>query len=639
MSEKQAVWLPEFLKRRLLNWAEREATGALARPSLIEQINRTVSSATGSAIQEAGKHIEPALQRHIPEMGQSIGEAMLRGAETRIEPVLEEKVVPFMKSIQRGAEQTLKKIPDVAREAVEKGTEQLADTAAGTARSLSGAAGLGGLAGAVAAPEDERMQGALRGALGGVLGGAGGAAWGRLLPQHSLLPAIGGAILGGTAGGATLRIPGREEGTFGDPGMESPREFDKESSMQGHKYAGVTLDYYDDRGETLKQKFPTLDKVPDIIKEATIQPKNRVPNEDFALIMIDGGHVFRKYACADAGTTALSVIYFMEHGDKLPEEAQKTAASNLLAACLTHDLLPPASLTKKAELLITPPPPVVGKKKLRMLSSDEEAQKVASIVDVTGKRPSPRIKVAAPTKDEDYAVVMPDGSRHYPIHSWDLVKKAEDYFLENRIRFQPEIRRQFAVKLASKAAVMGYPISREVASLGAKTYAVDNELRDALDMRKIACDPKSGSREILDDLFEKRASIHPEVFAECLKRFDVAEGLDKGWDKIVPDPWSSTFGIKTAAEVVWQDGADSVTRDALENLACNRLQMVIKEFTYDVAKEFKKDPIGIFESMPTPYKRVMARMASDAEADGDGEKGTNEVFEGTKPGPVEFARA
>jgi hypothetical protein len=156
-------------------------------------------------------------------------------------------------------------------------------------------------------------------------------------------------------------------------------------------------------------------------------------------------------------------------------------------------------------------------------------------------------------------------------------------------------------------------------------------------MRKVACDPKGESREFLADLFSKRAEINPEVYAECLKRFDVMNGLDKGWDHIVPDPWASTFGKNASYEVIWEEGAERVTRDALEDLAENHLHLVTNQFTYDVAKEFKKDPIGIFESMPVTHKKILARMASDAESDGTSEKGTNlPPFNKKASGPVEF---
>ena len=100
------------------------------------------------------------------------------------------------------------------------------------------------------------------------------------------------------------------------------------------RFSGVTLDYYDDRGEFLKTHFPTVEDVPDLIKAASIRDKDGLPNEAFALVASDEGRVMRKYACYDPGTTAMSVMYFMEHKDKLPEGAVKMAAANLTLACI-----------------------------------------------------------------------------------------------------------------------------------------------------------------------------------------------------------------------------------------------------------------------------------------------------------------
>jgi hypothetical protein len=304
--------------------------------------------------------------------------------------------------------------------------------------------------------------------------------------------------------------------------------------------------------------------------------------------------------------------------------------------------MPPAALTKIA-IIDQAVGYLFGQNEgKRMSEAGEERPRgirpmdVASVVDVTGKRAKPIVKVARPTRPEDYALVV-DGKPCYPIHNWDMVKKAEAYFHENSIRMNPEHRRQFATKLAQKSFMLGYPLAGDITELGAAGYNTEDHLRDAIDMRKVACAPDSGAREMLDDLFEKRASLHPEVYAEVLRRIDVQTGLDKGWDHIVLDPWASTFGIdKTGAEVIWENGADRVTKDALLNLACNRLNLVVAEFTYDVAKEFKKDPIGIFNSMPEPHKKMLARMAADSESDGESEHGTNEPSEKVASGPVEF---
>jgi len=525
------------------------------------------------------------------------------------------------------------------------------------------------------------------------------------------------------------------------------------------RYAGVTLDWFDDQGDTLKQKFPTLEDVPEIIKEADIRPKEKLANEDFALIALDEGRVMRKYACHDAGTTAMSVIYFMEHGHKLPEEAQKMAAANLITSCLQNNMVPPRGLVKQSGLANWVTKPFVqalkpeireaaqiagresvtaGSKALQdelakavlrasaatalgsaaggmtapsgdrvggamrgaagglvggvlggslgrvikpsmgtniggglgaalvgamggatkggiqpraafsvpglevALGSRKEEpketplepqqpniqviapggdEKMASarVVDITGKQAPAKIKSAAPKTDDDYAVVLPDGSRHYPINTWDKVKTAEVYYQESSMRMQPEIRRQYATKLAAKAKVIGYPLDEEIKEAGASTYADADQLKDAIEMRKVACAPGGDERTFLDELFEKRASLSPEVYSEVLRRFDVDNGLDRGWDKVVLDPWASTYGMTKTAEIVWEDGAERVTAEELTHLALEHGGALRDVYGESFTDQFMKDPVGLFESLPLPHKRQVARLAQNMTAIGSTE--------------------
>lgn len=112
------------------------------------------------------------------------------------------------------------------------------------------------------------------------------------------------------------------------------------------------LDFYDDpSGSVLKGRLTSIDAVPDFIKTAERMDEetlNKLPDDVFALVALDGGRKMRKFACVDKGNTALSVIYFMENKDQLPIEAQKTAAANLITACGWYDLAPPAELEKVA---------------------------------------------------------------------------------------------------------------------------------------------------------------------------------------------------------------------------------------------------------------------------------------------------
>ena len=103
------------------------------------------------------------------------------------------------------------------------------------------------------------------------------------------------------------------------------------------KTAGVVFDFYDDpAGSLLKKTFPSLEELPEIVKEAHIlseEEREVLRDEAYALVMINEGKTLRKFACVDKGNTFLSALYFIENRDKLPEEAQKIASANIFAAC------------------------------------------------------------------------------------------------------------------------------------------------------------------------------------------------------------------------------------------------------------------------------------------------------------------
>lgn len=118
------------------------------------------------------------------------------------------------------------------------------------------------------------------------------------------------------------------------------------------KLSGLILDLYDDKqGEVLRSVFPSYEHLPEMIKTCSALNQDQVeklPDSCFALILHDGDVTLRKFACVDAGHTALGVEYFMKTGHKLPAEAQKVAAQNLVQACSWYEIEPPADLQKIA---------------------------------------------------------------------------------------------------------------------------------------------------------------------------------------------------------------------------------------------------------------------------------------------------
>lgn len=116
--------------------------------------------------------------------------------------------------------------------------------------------------------------------------------------------------------------------------------------------SGLVLDVYDDLGGgVLRELFPRFDDIPEQVKVAhvvTAEEREKLPDDVFALVLVNNGQALRKYACIDEGNTVLSVQYFLKNAHKLPLEAQKVAAENLKAACAWYDLQVPEQLEKVA---------------------------------------------------------------------------------------------------------------------------------------------------------------------------------------------------------------------------------------------------------------------------------------------------
>lgn len=99
-----------------------------------------------------------------------------------------------------------------------------------------------------------------------------------------------------------------------------------------HKLSGLVLDLYDDtRADVLKNLYPSLDVVPEVVKTAHLlspEELSRLPDDAFALILVDGDVSLRKYACIDPGNTLLSLLYFEKMAHKLPMHARERALEN-----------------------------------------------------------------------------------------------------------------------------------------------------------------------------------------------------------------------------------------------------------------------------------------------------------------------
>lgn len=480
--------------------------------------------------------------------------------------------------------------------------------------------------------------------------------------------------------------------------------------------SGLVLDIYDDvGGAQLKTFFPVdglIPVVPEFMKQAhalSSSDLSQLPDDAFALVLVNGDEKLRKYACIDEGNVALSVMYFVKNAHKLPDEARKVTAENLKVACGWYGLDIPVELEKEAGMVfnairnkpIQTAMAVANAKSvadntggqikanlrdirdaesmggvgagmatqgmerrasanlgllelaqafkvadvtgtnLMQLSKDDKnsedpsptrtvnkrasvgqleqgepvsgesplraPQHMSPVVDVTGK--SPRKEE---TKKEAHFFAMPSYGR-YPLDSYGQVKQASAYFEEFGVRFSPVDRHEFCVNLTKRAEALQIPVSDVVRKYGSEKYASSTELEAALDTRRQLL-PKEDI-VLLDKIASATATLPPDDFASLLGAFDESRGLQHQYGSHVMDPYYSTYGFEKRAEDedTWSDvvGNYHITARELKAFGLSGFTRMHKQFGSDFAEEFRKDPIGIYKSMPVEQKKLIIRLATE----------------------------
>lgn len=397
------------------------------------------------------------------------------------------------------------------------------------------------------------------------------------------------------------------------------------------KLAGVKLDFYDDLdGEVLKRTFPTPESLPEAIKVAHIlSPEERtvLRDEAYALVMANEGKIFRKFACVDPGNTILSVMYFLENKDALPEEAQKVACANLIQACEAFDLPVPvllksaavrSGMVRKRDSFRQPEvgteadwnqrtnlQSVSGTRDSGTVMDTASKMKTGGIVDVSGLEPKMQIKKASASR---YAL----GDR-YSLDSYADVKKAIDFFNDNYVEMSPEDRHEFSVKTASRASELGVEIPELMERYGSMEYATDVDAHIA---NRIALAPEF--KENYNLLLSKQASIAPEMFAPLLAAQDEDAGLHWYYGGELADPYYATFGGNSEKEKqlswFWESRVgDKVNYDQLQSLVKKGSPILHEKFSPDLVQGLSLHPIQVFESLPDDTKTIIAKMANEFE--------------------------
>jgi len=350
-------------------------------------------------------------------------------------------------------------------------------------------------------------------------------------------------------------------------------------------YKNTNLDFYDDRGETLRAFVPSISDIPDFVKTAS---SGSTPgSDDYALVILENGSTSNKFNISDAGNTWLSSLYYSANREYLPAEAQKVASTMIKAASEAYGI--PVTSTIQADSV-----------SYDLLETN--------VVDLTGIKPRRNIVKEAGA----FAL----GSK-YPINTAQQIKTAQEYFKENVNRFDPYSRREYAVKVAHAAESFGLPLEESIQSYSGNKYSSD--LENHLAVRYSILQKEESPPEVRDSLIKVASMVTklpPHEFAEALSEFDSATGLNRYWDNGVMDPWYSTFCIEKVAmgmgglKAKLSVGDMTITEEELKLLSQD-MRKLRNLFGEEFALSFSKDPVSIFKSMPLPQKKVIARMATD----------------------------
>lgn len=419
--------------------------------------------------------------------------------------------------------------------------------------------------------------------------------------------------------------------------------------------SGIILDQHDDEhAYVVRKHFKTAEAIPDLLKQATPDPRN-LPDEAFALIIQEGDHKLRKYAMSDKSSAAKSAFYFMSCGAKLPEPARQVAATKLAGALYSYGIQPPAEMLKLAAIpkaMVDDSFDVKGKYRERAKSKESAgtggaslsrlmsrkkkegsrsktaaptrssvmrkiAARMSNTVDTTGLSPdSVQVPTSLPGTEDMYALVK-EGRAMYPIDSLDRLNDAVHYFVRYEERFDPQDRREYCTKVASRCLTLGLEPPVKM-----KHYAAQEKNAQAIAVGLYQRDESLPTghemKPALAELAKEAMYMAPDLLVHVFEEFDKQAGLDEYWDHGVPNPVLSVYREKTAGEgqdgeaILFQEGNDRMSERQLRTFMRGSNYETLEDVMGDsIAEGLRKDPVAVFNSLPDPHKIQICRLVTD----------------------------
>jgi len=391
------------------------------------------------------------------------------------------------------------------------------------------------------------------------------------------------------------------------------------------------IDHHDDLCESyLTRRNP--DDNAEMFKEAEWREKPELLDREVALILVDStGKEHLKFACHDAGNTALSGWYLLnaEHG--LSSAAVKVAAVNLLSAADHHEVEIHPAIDYLADMDIPDDKDIMDERRVKIantsmgMASPQMPSPMSSAMPPTSPMsPMPMAKGGV-VKKPIIALIGEDGPEAVvPLKkkSKGSEKKASAYdYLSDAVNqwddLDPYDRHDVAVQLVKIASESGMTVPDHIHVYSGE--ALNPHFTKIAQARAsfTANETVQGSYVRLSKM---AAALPLEDVVEAMYLLDEQAGLTGRYGSRIPDPLLSVYGTTKEAEFSWAHGGDYVTERMLRRYSGSTAFDTTAEqiFTEGLRDKFKKDPVGVFKSLPREQQILMARLASQSRETNDG---------------------
>jgi len=359
--------------------------------------------------------------------------------------------------------------------------------------------------------------------------------------------------------------------------------------------ANQVLDFHDDQS-VLRSLMGKNDAIPAAIRKGTITDHEKLASlgrSAYALCFeTEKGEEHHRFPIVTATDAWLSQMALEKNAHKLPSTLRDHAQAMISQAFFTHGLSTGKTAGAKE----------VGQKVFRLqeMGAIERQVKTASAIE-------PR------TATQHFAL-----KDKYPLDTPTQVKEAALYLDRWADQFPPIVRREYSVKLAARADELKVELDgkrwKKYASAGYGT-----EVATQIKIRQHMIPETDAFLQGLQKVSAARHTMPAEDFAALLSKFDNLTGLENSYGRDgLEDPYAATFEEKAHRKVAsgyrWEDESTGLKMNEkdLEKVSSDKADKLKSYLGESVVKELKKHGSAIFDSLPTDYKIIIAKISSGA---------------------------